>query len=137
TDDPMHKMIVKYRLPCLLVEPLLDLYERLCATYLGQAGVQFENCAVAWENGERTLYRVEEQEGVPAWAVGMAGFDRQVLVKHKNQIPDIEKYITSVSVKTMTMDRLLAAHGIREVGLLQVDTEGYDFEIIQMCFAAQ
>jgi len=66
----------------------------------------------------------------------MAGFDRDVLLKHKNQFPSIAKYIETLPVRTMTMRSLLTKHGIRKVDLLQIDTEGFDFEIIKMSINA-
>jgi FkbM family methyltransferase len=135
-DDPLYKIITAYRLPALLVEPLPPVFEALQRNYAGQPDIRFENCAISYQDGQQNLYRVAEAPGVPSWALGMAGFDRKVLLKHKNQFPAIANHIETAPVRTMTMQSLLTRHGIRQVDLLQIDTEGFDFEIIKMSIHA-
>ncbi len=45
---------------------------------------------------------------------------------------DIEKY----TVQSTKFENILLKHKINAVSLLQIDTEGYDFEIIKLAFAA-
>lgn len=42
-----------------------------------------------------------------------------------------------VPVPTISVARLLQKHSISKITLLQIDTEGYDFEILKMFLAAQ
>lgn len=135
-DDPLRQIILKYEFPALLVEPLPDLFTELVANYASYEFVRCENCAISNSSGERDLYRVVGGDGVPDWALGMAGFDPQTILKHRNQVPTIEQHIQKTRVQTRTVEAVLARHGVTDVFCLQVDTEGYDFEVIKMCLAS-
>jgi len=135
-DDPIRDLIIKYSLSGLLVEPIAEYYQKLTQNYGEQQHILTENCAVSWKDGTQPLYYVTRTHSIPDWAYGMASFDRNVIAKHKNQIQNIENYIEVMEVPTLSVKTLLAKHGISSAGLLQIDTEGYDFEIIKMCFAS-
>jgi hypothetical protein len=76
---------------------------------------------------------------LPAWSHQLASFDRENILKHKEAgqafgpscIPDIEKYIVTEQVECITFDRVLDAANANKVDLLQIDAEGYDFELIK------
>ncbi|MDB5311155.1 MAG: FkbM family methyltransferase [Gemmataceae bacterium] len=63
----------------------------------------------------------------PRWT-GLASFDKHLLVK---QIP-AGTPIVEVTVPAVTLDSLLRTHDVRRIDLLQIDTEGFDYEVIQM-----
>jgi FkbM family methyltransferase len=131
-DDPIHSFIVRHNLDGLLVEPLPDCFERLCMNYADQPQLLFENCAISDQDGERDLYRLVQDNPFPPRAQGLASFDQKVLIEHKRFLPDIEQYIEVVKVPTMTPKSLFEKHNVTKVDLLQVDSEGYDYEIIKM-----
>jgi hypothetical protein len=54
-----------------------------------------------------------------------------VIAKHAAWIPDIESRITTMEVPTLTIDSLCARHGIEAFDLVQIDTEGYDHEVVK------
>jgi FkbM family methyltransferase len=47
----------------------------------------------------------------------------------------LEPIIVECVVETRTFGELLARHGIQEIHLLHIDTEGYDYEILKTVFA--
>ena len=57
-------------------------------------------------------------------------------MKHWRRIPQLEDRIVPHSVRAVTLPTLLQEYKVDAVDLLQVDTEGFDFEIIKMAFAA-
>lgn len=126
--DPLRPLILKHRMAGLLIEPLPDLFEQLKTNYATQPQLKFENVAISSEPATVAMYRV--RAGVPALNTGLASFNREHLVNCK--IPD--EYIEIVHVSSVTLPSLLKKHSIEKVNLLQIDTEGYDFEIIKSAF---
>lgn len=133
--DHLYPLVLAHHFQGLLVEPLPDQFEALRRNYAAEPQVKFENCAIANEEGSCPLYRFRRAAAVPDWAYGMASFDKRHLTKFENTAA-LGPYIEAVSVSTMTFASLMAKHGIRDVSLLDIDTEGYDYEILKMAFAA-
>lgn len=135
SGDPVAKLIRTYRLPSLLVEPLPESFARLVANYADQQQVRVENCAVAEEDGTKPLWRVVGDD-IPAWASQWASFERGV-VEHNCQKLKCAYRIEPVMISTMTIPTLTRKYGIGELGLVQIDTEGYDDRIVEMVFNAR
>ena len=59
---------------------------------------------------------------------GISSFDKNHLLKHlPKDVP-----IRSAEVPTLTVATLLTRHSITKIDLLQIDVEGYDYEVIKM-----
>jgi FkbM family methyltransferase len=129
--DPVRHLILRHGLPALLVEPLPDLFSHLQANYAGQPNLKFEQCAVGEYDGEIPLYRVRPDPGLPDWLQGIASLNRNHLTSTKFEFDEFEKYVEEVTVPVMTVASLLRKHGIADVGLLQIDTEGFDCRIVE------
>jgi FkbM family methyltransferase len=126
--DPLHALIIKHHLTGLLVEPLPDMFEQLMENYRSEPQLSFENAAVATESGTRTLFRITPDANVPDAAHGWASFNKEHLAA------DFKRHLQEVSVPTLTVKELLEKHSIERITLLQIDTEGYDYEILKMFF---
>lgn len=131
TNDPVRKIILDFNVPSLLVEPQPAIFAKLQGSYLGLQYVTLENCAIDNENGHKKLYYVEPLPGYPKWATGIASFDKATLLKHRRVLPGLEENLKIIEVPTYSFDQLLERNNIHEVLLLQLDTEGYDFELIK------
>ena len=129
--DPLRPLVLKHRLAGLLVEPLPDMFRRLVENYAGQPQLRFENCAIGPQDGEQPLYRVSPDAPVPDWAHGLASFDRRNLSGQRQGIPDLDRYIETVTVPVRTVDAVLRRVGVASVSLLLVDTEGFDYQIVR------
>lgn len=130
-DDPIRDLVLAHRLPGLLIEPLPDLYEKLKANYAGQDQLAFENTAVLPAEGEVTIHRVRPDAEVAAHWHGIASFSRANLLAQG--VPD--RHIAAQQVRGEPLGTIAKRHRITDVDLLQVDTEGYDFEVIKSAFA--
>jgi FkbM family methyltransferase len=135
-NDPIRNLVIQHRLPGLLVEPLPDIFARLQENYAGQPGITFEQCAVGEVDGDSTLYRVRPDPGLPDWLRGIASFDRNHLTSRKFGFPDLERHVEPVKIAVLTLPSLLNKHGIAEVDLLQIDTEGHDCHIVRSAIQA-
>lgn len=130
-DDPIRDLILAHRLAGLLIEPLPDLFEKLKANYAGQEQLVFENIAVLPQEGEVTIHRVRPDADVAAHWHGIASFSRANLLAQG--VPD--RHIAAQQVRGEPLGRIVQRHRVADVGLLQVDTEGYDYEVIKSAFA--
>jgi FkbM family methyltransferase len=129
SKDALYPLVRRYDLAGIAVEPLPDMYESLCAAYEGTR-VTPVNAAFHATESEVVIYRIDPESGLGGH--GKASLDRDHLFKWRSKFPDLENQIVEVRVPAMDLGALMAAHGISEIDLLQIDTEGYDFEIIKM-----
>jgi hypothetical protein len=81
-----------------------------------------------------TMYQVIPDDSLPEYVKILPSFDRDIILKNKPLIPNIEQFIETVEVSAMTLESLLKKHSIQHVNLLQIDAEGFDYEILQMAF---
>lgn len=129
--DPVRHLILRYDLPGLLVEPLPDLFALLQANYADRPNLKFEQCAVADVDGHVPLYRVRPDPSLPDWLQGLASLNRNHLTSAKFEFDEFDKYVEEVTVPALTLSSLLRKHGMSDVGLLQIDTEGFDCRIVE------
>ncbi|XRB17708.1 methyltransferase FkbM domain-containing protein [Pseudoscourfieldia marina] len=84
----------------------------------------------------RTGYDKLTRKQLPAWVSQIGSFNRQHILKHSRtwrlQGLDVRNYIRPIRVPVYTIQGVLSTRGIqlRDVGLLLVDTEGYDCKIL-------
>ena len=131
--DPIRPFVMRHHWKGILVEPQPKIFKRLVKNYQGQSQLAFENAAVGPADGTASLYTFKESPNLPDHASMLASFDKGRLVAnghgYKGQIEEL-------AVPTLTVKTLLSKHGVKHIDLLQIDTEGFDFEIIKMFFAA-
>lgn len=132
-NDFINPYLCGRRLPGLLIEPQATAFERLQSTYADQPQISLVRCAVSDCDGRRSLYRLDgSTEGLPGWAEQTATFNKDVLLSHRHVIPDIDSRIIEESVDCRTFESLFAEHKIESVDLLQIDAEGFDFELLKL-----
>jgi FkbM family methyltransferase len=61
----------------------------------------------------------------------LSSFDKETLMKHSYMHPSFVKLIQEIDIPTLSMNDLLEKYKVKKIDLLQIDTEGYDFEILQ------
>lgn len=103
------------------------MFVQLCRNYQDQPGLLFENSAVSTEDGTCIIYCVPANAPNSKYFSGLASFDRNHLLKEG--VPT--QYIEQRVVPTIRLTTLLAKHGIESVDLLQVDVEGYDYQVVR------
>lgn len=136
SGDPIHGMIIKHNLNGVFVEPNPQAYQKLVRTYEGRSGFGFENCAVAWEDGVATLYRFKLGAPLPEWTQQVSSFNVHHLLAQTRSLRKAHQFVEPVLVPTMSIKSLRKKHGLAAIDLLQVDTEGFDFEVIKMTLTA-
>ena len=120
----------------VMVEPVPYVFERLQRNYAGIDRVALENVAVADRDATLPFFHLRdadegERSGLPDWYDGVGSFNREAILSHAPQMPDIAQRIVQHNVPTLRFASLCEQHGLDHVDLIVIDTEGYDWEIIR------
>lgn len=128
--DPIFEFVTRHQLAGLVVEPLPDVFQQLVENYRPYPRVKAINTAIHATLTSAEMYRVDpaKLDGLEVWARGIGSFKGQHHVDAGIPAAAMRKEI----VPCVTLEALLQAHGVGEIDLLQIDTEGYDAEIIRM-----
>jgi len=130
--DPLVAGFSKTRWSGLLVEPVPHLFEALVERYRNRPGVRVERAAVSTVDGEAPFYRLRSVPGeTPKWFDLLGSLDREMLLKQRSAIPEIDSLLIEERVPTVRLDTLLARHGASKIDLLVIDAEGHDWEILR------
>lgn len=129
--DPLRPIILNYHPRGLLIEPLPDVFAKLRENYRSEPQLLFEMVAIGDAPGRLPFYFVKPGVGLLEFEV-MASFDRNHIKKFR--VPD--ECIGEVELEVVTFSSILEKHGIRDVTLLQVDTEGFDYRVVKSALEA-
>ncbi len=145
THDPIHKFIKRDQWQGVLLEPQRDVFEKyLSKIYLRNPKIKTINAALGKNDGHQSIFKIAFSEA--RWATGLTSFRRDVIEKafksghvHRQaakegiSVPkDPSQWIIENAVEVWSVRRLLEDHQIKHIDLLQIDTEGYDYEIIKL-----
>jgi FkbM family methyltransferase len=132
--DPLRTHILAQRWAGIMIEPVPYVFEQLTAQYGGHPRIILEKVAVADHDGTANLYYLPQStdEALPDWYDALATFRKDVLLSHTDFIPDIATRISTIEVPSLTFESLCAKHAVENIDLVQIDTEGYDFEVIKL-----
>jgi FkbM family methyltransferase len=141
TNDPVYEFVMRYGLRGILIEPQREAFRALEENYRRQSQLVLLNVAISDRDGTRDLYRIRSDvEGLPTWSRQVASFSLDTILRHGQDIathgirgiPNIQDLVETEHVECMTFDTLLRDFGVERIDLLQIDTEGYDAEIVKM-----
>ena len=141
--DPLRACIRARGLRGVLVEPQPGPFAALKASYADQLQLAFERAAIAAADGTVRFYRVD-----PAFwrRHGLRpGSDSEISSLRPEQIRfhvalfggeklarREDEYLVCDEVPALTLGSLLKKHRLAAPDLVQIDAEGFDFEIIKM-----
>lgn len=140
-DDPISDVLLASgKWKGLLIEPLPIYFERLRRNFPDRDKYILEQIAIGARTGKAPFFYVDEKAmdgipGLPAWALGLGSFNRDVIMKHLDGA--LDPFIVECSVEVRPLCDVLKEHGIREVHLLHIDAEGHDFEVLKTIDLAQ
>lgn len=124
--DPIFGIVNKLHLRGLVLEPVKEYFDELVENYKNTKVVPI-NKAIYTDNKKITIYRVINNSSLPEWIKGIASIDPDHYKKSNIDKLDIVEEI----VDGITFDALLSEYHVINLDLLQIDTEGYDKEIIK------
>ena len=142
-NDPVERAIRTLGLSAILVEPQRREFDALTAHYADQPQVILERAALAHEPGDATLFKVRPEfwteHKFPAESASQISSLNREQIGAAVEIfggarlrKDEAAYLDSEIVPALTLASLLAKHGVARIDMLQIDAEGFDFEIIKM-----
>jgi FkbM family methyltransferase len=134
TNDPALGALRRHGWRGVLVEPQARPFAALRELHAGDDRVQVLNVAVSDVDGTRELFTLDPVDDLPGWAQQIASFERSHLVGQQRYLPDgvVAERLSVVDVETVTFDTLLARAGVDRVDVLQIDTEGFDHQVLRM-----
>jgi FkbM family methyltransferase len=128
--DPLYEFVKKYDAKGIVIEPLPDYFEKLSENYAFNTNIVAVNKAVHPYLKEIELFRVDPDRtaNLPGWAGGIASIDPE---HHKKSgIPS--EVIISQKVPSEHLMSIVGDHyHERSVNLMQIDTEGFDYEVLK------
>ena len=126
--DELSFFIKKYPVNSILVEPIQEHFEKLVSTYSSNNQIKLENVAISEEIGKKFLYSVKKDfkniYGKHADAISSFSLDH--LLKHNIK----KKHIEKLSIKSISIGKLIEKYKLNNIDLFYVDAEGYDGEIV-------
>jgi FkbM family methyltransferase len=119
-----------------MIEPVPYVFGRLERNYADIDRVTLIQAAVGTSDGRAPFYHLrdaspEERSALPGWYDGIGSFDREALLSHAPQIPDIAERLVCAEVEVLSLATVLARAGLERLDLLVMDTEGHDLEILR------
>ncbi len=130
SSDPIREFVTRNQVAGLAVEPLKDIYQKLVQNYRDYPKVKPVNLALHRTAEFIEIHRVDPAKGsrLGEWVQGIGS----IHPRHHERTGMAEEVMTTETVPCLTLTALLREHGVRHLDLLQIDTEGYDLEIIRM-----
>jgi FkbM family methyltransferase len=143
--DPIVKFIKRDKWNGVLLEPQKYVHDTfLSKLYENNNNLHTLNAALDYKDGERSLYNIAFSKA--RWATGLSSFDKAALdeaivsghvarnaAKEGITLPsNRENYISEEKIKVISPPTLMRQYNISKIDLLQIDAEGFDYEIIKM-----
>ncbi|MBD2201178.1 FkbM family methyltransferase [Calothrix sp. FACHB-1219] len=122
TNDPLNPIINKYssHLKGICLEPLPNVFEKLVFNYSSYSEIKCENSALADCDGDIFMYCPVIEDGSQKSSLQL-----QVVTKH-----GFSK-IKKIKIKSISLPTLIEKYKITDIDILQVDAEGYDYQVIR------
>lgn len=120
----------------LLIEPVKDYFEKLQENYENRENLIFENVAITDASEEREIYTVDRDAissgEVPFWCNGISTLKPDGPIITRKGIQD--KVFAEI-VKCCTFQDLVDKHQLQQIDILQIDAEGFDYEVFQQIWS--
>jgi FkbM family methyltransferase len=127
--DPLHRHLVTRRWNAVVVEPLSDMFKLLQTNYEPCPWVQCANVAISELSGPIPMFRVTPDataaHGLGEWIVGISSAIKGPTLSYLGDI------VTEEVVRSLSFSDFVEEFGIKRIDVLQVDTEGYDWKILE------
>lgn len=123
-DQDLHEAIMRHAWEGLFIEPMPKEFEHLKYNYRYRKGLKFCNWAVDDLRGERNLHHAILNENSPSWHRGLGSFRPE-----RNALTTMRLDWTQVHCERL--DEILTAYGIPHFDVLQIDTEGHDWVVLE------
>lgn len=134
TEDPVTDIfLADSRWRGVLIEPVPYCFQRLAAAFGDSRRFALEQVAIGSAPGKANFYyvnqnSVESPNDRPFWFDQIGSFDKTHILRHLGG--EFERSIVECSVDVRPLSSILSKHNIDYPHYLQIDTEGYDYEVV-------
>jgi len=133
-NDVLAPFVRRGLLRGVMVEPEPGAFAKLQVARGDRPGLTLAPVAVAKETGTVQMYRVKREcwhlhEAAPQLTSLDPGNIRKWM---RGCVPNPDDVMESFDVRALSFEDLLAEYGVTTLDVLQIDTEGFDAEIIRM-----
>ena len=125
--DPIFNIVNSLKLKGLALEPIKEYYDELVKNYQNSNVIPV-NKAIYKNNQKLSIYRLVSNDNLPEWTKGIASINPEHFKKSRIDKSNVYEEI----VDAITFEKLFQDYKVSNCDLLQIDTEGYDAEIIKM-----
>lgn len=131
--DPLREFIVTKGWCGILVEPVDYVFQRLQKAYRNYPPprIFLENAAIGDVTGLKKFWYLEKAPDMPPGYDQIGSFSKEHVLKHEALFPGLSKYLTSKDIPCITVRDLLAKHNVKQLDLVFIDTEGFDYEVLK------
>ena len=128
--DNLYQKVTTVNCSGIVIEPLKKYFHRLQMNYEDYPHVTPLNIALHPNLDEVDIHHVDfdKIDMLEPWSGGIASLDAQ----HHKKSATPSTCMTKTKVKAMSFMNLIDEYKIESIDLLQIDVEGFDFEILKM-----
>lgn len=118
----------------LLIEPVPSCFAMLEANFADTSRFDLAQVAVGLARSEATFYCVapdarEALPQLPDYFDQLGSFEKSHILKHCEGV--LAPFVREMKVTVLPLAELLQRRGVRQCSLLQIDTEGHDYEVLR------
>lgn len=143
--DPLYKFIIRDGWRGVMLEPQAYVFNTfLKKLHRNTPNAKPLNVALDLQDGEKSIYKIAFSQS--RWATGLTSFRKEVIeeaiesghvarcAKRYGEVLPARKedYIAEEKIQCISVPTLLQNYNLQPLNWLQIDAEGYDFEIIKM-----
>lgn len=134
SGDPFFYLVKYLKWRGIMFEPVPYVFKKLKANYQDNKNILLENSALTTNDGNLLFYYLKKSNNpnLPEWYDQIGSFNLDVLKKHQESIPDFDNLLTHSEVQTTDFNKIIKKYKLKNIDLIFIDTEGYDYEIIKM-----
>lgn len=129
--DFLYGFVTKRKSSGIVIEPIKEYYIELQENYIDYSKIVKINKAIHPTEKQITLYKISPNSlnKYPEWVKGIASFDNEHHKRLKIASEDITEEIVAAD---NLMDIVFENYNRKSVDYFQVDTEGFDYEVLKM-----
>jgi FkbM family methyltransferase len=129
--DSLYDFVINRKSKGVVIEPIVSYFTELKENYKEFPDIIKVNKAIHKTEKSLSIYKIDETKShkYPEWVKGIASFDKNHHLKTGISTEDI--LLEKVSADTL-MHVIDENYNYEQIDFFQVDTEGYDYEILKM-----
>lgn len=128
--DDLYQKVTHQNSSGIVIEPLKKYFRRLVLNYEDYSNIMPLNIALHPTSNEVEIFHVDPDKvnELEPWSGGLGSIDKNH--HQKTNIP--KEYMMNTKVVALNFMDLLSKYKVKKIDLLQIDVEGFDYEILKM-----